>query len=549
MDYKRFKDPVYGYIEIEENIVARVLDTATFQRLRDIIQTSYSPLYSSALHNRFSHSLGVYHLGKIAAQTFLKHFPKGLSVLPSDFKPYIQVFTLACLLHDVGHAPFSHTGEQFFLKGAKHERLHADILDLVEDPHLETEIENNFYKAAPHELMSVIVGLRNYKSIIKKSMRSFFARCITGYKYTEDLDEEKELLNCLIELLNSSVIDVDKLDYLIRDSYMSGFDTVKIDYIRLLESIRVQKIEKHHCVCYYKTAVSVIENVVYAHDAERKWIQNHPTVLYEIHLLENLISQVIETFMDSSYLDYVYLTQRGKRVKGLGKLRLMGDGDMTFLIKNLPNKGLVKEYFDRHLRRHPIWKTEAEYQAIFGGNEGAAEIIEAEFAELLSMSRGLGYSGIINETVLDACREDMQRLEDSLSDGTSEKPDMYEINVKKRKHQIEIMEALQKFSLQENIKFEFLIISGKQFNSGFRKPEFSKIQMVFPELKHPCAFNEVSNALKADASTGENFFYLYYTRKKSRQKLHIADIISDLLEIAYGIGAEKQAKEVKSRLK
>lgn len=72
MVYKRFKDPVYGYIEIEENIVAGVLDTATFQRLRDIIQTSYSPLYSSAIHNRFSHSLGVYHLGKIAAHTFLK---------------------------------------------------------------------------------------------------------------------------------------------------------------------------------------------------------------------------------------------------------------------------------------------------------------------------------------------------------------------------------------------------------------------------------------------------------------------------------------------
>lgn len=456
---------------------------------------------------------------------------------------------MACLLHDAGHAPFSHTGEQFFLKGAKHECLHADILDLVEDSHLQSEIKKNSYKAPPHELMSVVVALRTFKAIIKKPIRSFFARCITGYKYTEDMDDKKKLLNCLIELLNSSVIDVDKLDYLIRDSYMSGFETVKIDYIRLLESIRIQRIEEHYCVCYYKTAVSVIENVVYAHDAERKWIQNHPTVLYEVYLLENLISQSIEAYMESNYLDYVYLTPKGKRVKQLGRLRLMSDGDMTFLIKNLPNKGLVKEYFDRHLRRHPIWKTEAEYQAIFGENEKEAEIIEAEFAELLMMSRGLGYSGIINDTALDACREDMQRLEESLNSKSSEKPDLDELSVKKRKHQIEIMEALHKFAQRENIKFEFLIISGKQFNSGFRKPEFAKIQMIFPELRHPCAFKDVSNALKADASTGEKFFYLYYTREKSGQKLHIAELIGDLLGIAYGIGVEKQAKEASDKLK
>lgn len=58
MGDKRFKDPIYGYIEIDEGLITKVIDTPAFQRLRDVIQTSYAPLYSSAVHNRFVHSLG-----------------------------------------------------------------------------------------------------------------------------------------------------------------------------------------------------------------------------------------------------------------------------------------------------------------------------------------------------------------------------------------------------------------------------------------------------------------------------------------------------------
>lgn len=59
---KRLKDPIYGYIDIDDDIIDYIIDTATFQRLRTIIQTSYAPLFASAVHNRFVHSLGVYHL-------------------------------------------------------------------------------------------------------------------------------------------------------------------------------------------------------------------------------------------------------------------------------------------------------------------------------------------------------------------------------------------------------------------------------------------------------------------------------------------------------
>ncbi len=549
--FKKFKDPIYGYVEVEEEIVKGILDTAVFQRLRDIIQTSYAPLYTSALHNRFVHSIGVYHLGKIAEKVLLENSREIIEGLP-DYMKYLEVFERACLLHDVGHAPFSHTGETFYLQEETHDFLHKSIIDLVEDPNLKDEISKNSYKAAPHELMSVIVALKAFGSMIEKNKWSFFARCITGYKYTEDMDPQKQLLNCLIDLLNSSVIDVDKLDYLIRDSHMSGFDTIKIDYIRLLESMRIVRKENVYHICYYKSAVSVIENVVYAHDAQRKWIQNHPTVIYEAYLLKKMLSQIFNKYMGSNYLAYDYLTKEGKETGIIGRIRLMSDSDAVFLMKNLEEKeDYVEEYFDRRFRRHPIWKTEAEYQAIFSGNENAADIIEQEFSDLIKNLDSMGISGIIDKHALETCRNDAQDIKETLEKGESEQPEQDKEALEKRLHQIEIIEALQRFAEKQEpkIDFEFVIISADQFNSGFRKPEFSKIDMIFPELNSPCSFGEVSNVLKASESKGKKFFYLYYKRKNEEKGLLISELIKDWISIAYRIDSERKARKAAEKLK
>lgn len=142
-EYKRLKDPIYGYIQIPMKYMSGIVDSATFQRLRRIIQTSYSPLYSSAVHNRFVHSLGVYHLGTIAANSlcreitelrdYLGAFGKSES-FENDLDTYRDTFLLACLLHDVGHAPFSHTGEKLYLGGTRnsdYSQIHKDLVDAV----------------------------------------------------------------------------------------------------------------------------------------------------------------------------------------------------------------------------------------------------------------------------------------------------------------------------------------------------------------------------------------------------------------------------------
>ena len=87
---KRFKDPIYGYIDIPDKIIEDIIDTAVFQRLRSIIQTSYAPLYASAVHNRFVHSLGVYHLGTLVSTSFENSLKSFNIESPLNFIPTIK---------------------------------------------------------------------------------------------------------------------------------------------------------------------------------------------------------------------------------------------------------------------------------------------------------------------------------------------------------------------------------------------------------------------------------------------------------------------------
>ena len=196
-EFKRIKDPIYGYIQIPVKYMTDIVDTAAFQRLRRILQTSYSPLYSSAVHNRFVHSMGVYYLGELAARQLIKEIDKKTST-SLDLSATGEIFKLACLLHDVGHAPFSHTGENFYLGvGHNYSQLHYKLAAVIGSQEFEADIpEDKSQAAAPHEIVSAIIGLSQYETFFDDTeQKEFFARCITGYQYSDIQSEENNLKN------------------------------------------------------------------------------------------------------------------------------------------------------------------------------------------------------------------------------------------------------------------------------------------------------------------------------------------------------------------
>lgn len=518
-EYKRLKDPIYGYINIPTQYMNGIIDTACFQRLRRIIQTSYSPLYSSAVHNRFVHSMGVFHLGEIASSQVTAEIEKKYE-FEFDIKRIGEIFMLACLLHDVGHAPFSHTGEEFYLDDdKKFTEIHKKLIEVVSAEKFAEDVpQEKTAAAAPHEIMSSIVGLISFPNFfLNENEREFFARCITGYKYSGKSDKN-DICNCFIQLLNSKVIDVDKLDYLIRDAYITGFDTVSIDYVRLLRALTIVKTDSGYELAYYKNAISVIENVVYAHDAERKWIQSHPIVIYETYILQHIIGHLCTqvSALGKNLFSLESLLDEGQEFKENVKVSLMSDDDIVYLMKNVFLNELSAEYFRRIDRRHPVWKSEAEYKTFFLGKTSGGEILKEFENAMAATAKYLGGRSdiwAINKKLVDIIKTELAEIDNQNLD------DMSKAVQKKDKEKIlKVINCLQKYACEKDMKCDFIIIKATQFNSGFGKPDFSDTNISFPmgEKKEKVAkVGEIVSSLNAKGKNRDDFFYLFYKRDDS----------------------------------
>lgn len=548
MDSKRLKDPIYGYIEIPQTYMEKIVDTAVFQRLRRVIQTSYSPLYASAVHNRFVHSLGVYHLGEIAVESFCTEVRrKSIFESRAEMDKMKEVFLVACLLHDVGHAPFSHTGEEFYKdRNYSVQGLHERLIEVIGQDDAEKEqLQNDFLGklekdcAAPHEIMSAIVGLKEFcelECLKSPADRELFARCITGYIYSQvGSGRKKEIQNCIISMLNGKIIDVDKLDYLKRDAYITGFDTVNIDYERLLKAITVVKEDGKYGLAYKKGAVSIIENAAYAHDAERKWIQNHPVVLYEGYLIHHMIACLNEEFNTEGHtlLSEKSLSVEGHQLKDI-RISLLSDDDIIHLFKGVCRDELGMEFFERRKRRHPVWKSEAEYDAYFNELIPSGKIrdefdqIMKTLAEYLTKSTD---TCVVNDDLLLKLQKDTKEL--NAMDESEEDDENYAETIRLQKKtksgMLQMVKNLKEYAERKDLLFDFVVVKASQFKSNFGKEDFGKIKIVFPSSgsgkdDYIVSFGKVASPLLGNEGKRDDFFYLFYNRKRKKSGDKVADI-------------------------
>ncbi|GBU28468.1 hypothetical protein R84B8_02027 [Treponema sp. R8-4-B8] len=524
---KIFKDPLYGYISLPVNFVDTFIDTPVFQRLRDIVQTSYSSLYAATLHNRFIHSLGVYHLGCIAFKNMQNSINEVIYKRKIDnfsVDEHEELFMAACLLHDVGHAPFSHIGEEFYEKPYGKESLENQFWEAAGVAEDKYKMVNPHEIAAPHEKMSAIVALRVFKSFFENKDKEFFARCITGYKYNVSLYDKKlkhqlQLKNCLISILKSEPIDVDRLDYLIRDSFVSGYQNVSIDYKRLLNGLMVVYDNKkdEYIPAFHKNAVSIIESVIFAHDSERKWIQNHPVICYEAEIIKYAIKRIITlTYNNISIFCREALMEEGVVVNAelhlnnKLKITLLSDTDVLFYIKNvLYEDKFLKELFDRAKRRNALWKSEVEFTHLY-----SAKLSKDAIKSIIEICKSINevFSGslshippVINENALTAATEILNNyknrgdyelyLDEKIYDNVDEK--RKKINKKGITDFITYCKCFKKFANDNKLDFNigFMILMPDKFKSNFARDKTKNIRIWFPITQRIDYFSNITSTL------------------------------------------------------
>jgi uncharacterized protein len=187
---KIINDPVYGFITINHPLIFSILAHPYYQRLRRITQMAMGQLvYPGAVHTRFHHSLGAYHLMGNAVNELRS---KGTDITEEEE----VAVKAAILLHDIGHGPYSHALEHVVVKGVHHEALSLQIM---------------------HEMNAAFDG-----------QLTLAIQIFTGAYH-------KPFLHQLI----SGQLDVDRMDYLSRDSFFCGVSEGVIGYDRILKMLIV----------------------------------------------------------------------------------------------------------------------------------------------------------------------------------------------------------------------------------------------------------------------------------------------------------------------
>ena len=379
---KRILDTVHGYIMVDEKFVDHIIDTQLFQRLRRVEQTSIRAVYPSARHDRFIHSLGVFHIGNLIVSQLRKDAKanKNWGETDATLEKIYGSYLCACLLHDIAHAPFSHTFEKYYgqkcflsecLENAIGDtKFKADLADAKKND------EPNF-----HEYASAIIAYTEYKTSIDRLGydAELVARMITGVFYNEEKDAH-QIHNCLITLLHGKIIDADRLDYACRDVWASGYSTSSVDLRRLISALHIKKCKNDYNVCFESSSLNEIEGVLNVKDFQMKYVINHHVVNYEQNLLTMAAEHAAIHFFPSVAQNnpdnpgYAALGKivniealKGEVQTEVGGLKLtnVSDDDVVFLMKQDPNNDMYQCWCNRKYEHFSLWKSRDEFYHFF----------------------------------------------------------------------------------------------------------------------------------------------------------------------------------------
>ncbi|MEJ6981127.1 HD domain-containing protein [Pedobacter sp. P351] len=187
---KIINDPVYGFITVPSELIFDLIAHPYFQRLRNIKQLGMTHLvYPGAIHTRFHHALGAMHLMGMAIETLKT---KGHDITPAEE----EAVTIAILLHDIGHGPYSHALEHTIVEGISHEHISSLLMD-----NLNRQFDNKL------ELALEIFNNKYHKTFLHQ--------------------------------LVSGQMDIDRLDYLNRDSFFTGVSEGIIGFDRIIKMLDI----------------------------------------------------------------------------------------------------------------------------------------------------------------------------------------------------------------------------------------------------------------------------------------------------------------------
>ncbi|MDA8561740.1 HD domain-containing protein [Gammaproteobacteria bacterium] len=271
------KDPVHGTMQFtaKENLwIKPFIDSPQLQRLRHIKQLGMGDyIFPGAVHTRFNHSLGCCFVSSQIA--------KKIGLNESEQ----QLTMLACLLHDIGHGPFSHAFEDLFYKKLIQ---HEDWT-----PYFLKEYENNIFFKEYNK-----VNLKNQLSKDK-------------FIFIEKMIMHKTKKNNLLADIVSSQLDADRLDYLLRDSHFCGVRYGEFDFKWMLNSLAIIKTKKGKRLGLTHKGIGVAEHYLMARRLMTRNIYLHQKKLAIEDLMVKLLTNLSENLQNNSEYESIKNTRLG----------------------------------------------------------------------------------------------------------------------------------------------------------------------------------------------------------------------------------------------